>query len=74
VSLYAVSQAVEQTDQIHLSVQWSISELVVVPDYTLPFQIVCIYRVIEKSLRLMITIQKITSNVQSVPRQSPDIY
>jgi hypothetical protein len=26
------------------------------------------------SVRLMITIQKVTSNVQSVPRQSPDIY
>jgi hypothetical protein len=26
------------------------------------------------SVHLMITIQKITSNVQSVPRQSPDIY
>ena len=25
-------------------------------------------------LRLMITIQKITSKVQSAPRQSPDIY
>jgi hypothetical protein len=25
------------------------------------------------SVRLMITIQKVTSNVQSVPRQSPDI-
>jgi hypothetical protein len=26
------------------------------------------------SVYLMITIQKVTSNVQSVPRQSPDIY
>jgi hypothetical protein len=26
------------------------------------------------SVPLMITIQKVTSNVQSVPRQSPDIY
>jgi hypothetical protein len=26
------------------------------------------------SVRLMITTQKVTSNVQSVPRQSPDIY
>ena len=26
------------------------------------------------SVHLMITIQKITSNVQSAPRQSPDIY
>jgi hypothetical protein len=26
------------------------------------------------SVHLMITIQKATSNVQSVPRQSPDIY
>jgi hypothetical protein len=26
------------------------------------------------SVHLMIKIQKITSNVQSVPRQSPDIY
>jgi len=26
------------------------------------------------SLHLMITIQKVTSNVQSFPRQSPDIY
>jgi hypothetical protein len=26
------------------------------------------------SVHLMITIQKVTSNVQSVPRQSPDIY
>jgi hypothetical protein len=26
------------------------------------------------SVRLMNTIQKVTSNVQSVPRQSPDIY
>jgi hypothetical protein len=26
------------------------------------------------SMHLMITIQKVTSNVQSVPRQSPDIY
>jgi hypothetical protein len=25
-------------------------------------------------VHLMITIQKVTSNVQSVPRQSPDIY
>jgi hypothetical protein len=33
-----------------------------------------IYRVIKKSVNLMITIQKVTSNVQSVPCQSPDIY
>jgi hypothetical protein len=26
------------------------------------------------SVYLMITIQKVTSNVQSAPRQSPDIY
>jgi len=26
------------------------------------------------SMHLMITIQKVTSNVQNVPRQSPDIY
>jgi hypothetical protein len=26
------------------------------------------------SVNLMITIQNVTSNVQSVPRQSPDIY
>jgi len=26
------------------------------------------------SVHLMITIQKVTSNVQSVPHQSPDIY
>jgi hypothetical protein len=26
------------------------------------------------SVHLMITTQKVTSNVQSVPRQSPDIY
>jgi hypothetical protein len=26
------------------------------------------------SVHLMITIYKVTSNVQSVPRQSPDIY
>jgi hypothetical protein len=26
------------------------------------------------SVHLMITIQKVTSNVQTVPRQSPDIY
>jgi hypothetical protein len=26
------------------------------------------------SVHLMITIHKVTSNVQSVPRQSPDIY
>ena len=26
------------------------------------------------SVHLMITIQKVTSNIQSVPRQSPDIY
>jgi len=26
------------------------------------------------SVHLMITIQEVTSNVQSVPRQSPDIY
>jgi hypothetical protein len=26
------------------------------------------------SVHLMITIQKVTSNVQSVPRHSPDIY
>jgi hypothetical protein len=26
------------------------------------------------SVHLMITIQKVTSNAQSVPRQSPDIY
>jgi len=26
------------------------------------------------SVHLMITIEKVTSNVQSVPRQSPDIY
>jgi len=26
------------------------------------------------SVHLMITIQKVTCNVQSVPRQSPDIY
>jgi len=26
------------------------------------------------SVHLMITIQKVTSNVQSVPRQSPDMY
>jgi len=26
------------------------------------------------SIHLMITIQKVTSNVQCVPRQSPDIY
>jgi hypothetical protein len=28
----------------------------------------------EVSVHLMITIQKVASNVQSVPRQSPDIY
>jgi len=34
-----------------------------------------LYRVIKKiSVHLMITIQKVTRNVQSVPRQSPDIY
>jgi len=33
-----------------------------------------LYRVIKKSVHLMITIQKDTSNVQSVPCQSPDIY
>jgi hypothetical protein len=32
------------------------------------------YRVIKISVHLMITIQKVTSNVQSVTRQSPDIY
>jgi hypothetical protein len=26
------------------------------------------------SMHLMITLQKVTSNVQSVPRQPPDIY
>jgi len=26
------------------------------------------------SLHLIITIEKVTSNIQSVPRQSPDIY
>jgi hypothetical protein len=26
------------------------------------------------SVHLMIAIQKVTSNVQSVPRQSPDVY
>jgi hypothetical protein len=26
------------------------------------------------SVHLMITIQKVTSNIQNVPRQSPDIY
>jgi hypothetical protein len=26
------------------------------------------------SVHVMITIQKVTNNVQSVPRQSPDIY
>jgi hypothetical protein len=26
------------------------------------------------SVHLMITTQKVTSNIQSVPRQSPDIY
>jgi hypothetical protein len=26
------------------------------------------------SVQLMITIQEVTSNVQTVPRQSPDIY
>ena len=31
-----------------------------------------IHRVIKKSL--VVTIQKVTSNVQSVPRQSPDIW
>jgi hypothetical protein len=25
-------------------------------------------------VHLMITLQKVTSNVQSIPRQSPDIY
>jgi hypothetical protein len=28
----------------------------------------------EVCMHLMITIQKVTSNVRSVPRQSPDIY
>jgi len=33
------------------------------------------YRFIKKvSVHLVITIQKVTSNVQSVTRQSPDIY
>jgi hypothetical protein len=32
------------------------------------------YRVMKKSVHLMITIQKVTSNVQSVLRQSPEIY
>jgi hypothetical protein len=32
-----------------------------------------LYRMIKKSLHLMITIQKVTSNVQSVPHPSPDI-
>jgi hypothetical protein len=31
-----------------------------------------LYGMIKKSVHLMITIQKVTSNVQSVPRQSPD--
>ena len=29
---------------------------------------------VQVSVQLMIAIQKVTSNVQSVPRQSPDIY
>jgi hypothetical protein len=33
-----------------------------------------IYRVIKKSVHLVITIHKVTSNVQSVPYQSKDIY
>jgi hypothetical protein len=34
-----------------------------------------IYKVTKKvSVHLMITIQKVTSSVQSVPRLSPDIY
>jgi hypothetical protein len=33
-----------------------------------------IYRAIKKSLHLMITIQNVTSIVQSVPRQSVEIY
>jgi hypothetical protein len=37
--------------------------------------LVLYYRVIKKvSVHLMITILKVTSNVQTVPYQSPDIY
>jgi hypothetical protein len=39
--------------------------------YVISFEI---YRVIKKSCDLMITTQKVTSNVQSVTRQSPDTY
>jgi len=36
---------------------------------------VIVIQVIKKiSVHLMITMHKVTSNVQSVPRQSPDIY
>jgi hypothetical protein len=38
---------------------------------------VCVYLIQgdqKFSVHLMITIQKVTINVQSVPRQSPDIY
>jgi hypothetical protein len=39
------------------------------------YRVVQRYRVIKEFyVHLMITIQKVTSNVQSVPRQSPDIY
>jgi hypothetical protein len=44
------------------------------PDLHLENGYVYTYRVIKVSVHLMITIQKVTSNVQSVPRQSPDIY
>jgi len=39
--------------------------------FSVKIQIQCDQKV---SVHLMITIQKVTSNVQSVPRQSPDIY
>jgi hypothetical protein len=36
---------------------------------------VALYRVIKKvSVHLLIAKQKVTSNIQSAPRQSPDIY
>jgi hypothetical protein len=41
----------------------------------IPQDKVCVIQGDQKvSVRLMITIQQVTSNVKSVPRQSPDIY
>jgi hypothetical protein len=44
-------------------------------DHTCGQLYVYMYKVIKKGcVHLIITIQKVTSNVQSAPRQSPDIY